>query len=478
MQYKLTMKTVFFLFGLLVANISFGQPVTKVLDAALKKLAHDEQIKHATISLYVVDTKSGIPIYDINSQAGLAPASCQKLITSVAAFEILGKDFHYYTYIGLDLSGPDKTIGSLFIIGRGDPTLGSWRWKSTADTMVFSKITAVLFKNHISSFGQPLYVDDIFYGLQPVPDGWIWQDIGNYYGAACYGFNWHENQYDLVLQPGEQEGDATLLVKTLPRVPGLIFQNTISTGARGSGDNGYIYASPFSSIAITVGTIPLQKGQFTITGSLPDPAVVFKAGLIEYLQSQKISIIDSSYSFINNRINNKPVSGPTRYIDSIASPSLDSINYWFLKKSVNLYGEAFLKAMAVQKYPFIKREQIYDSALAIIKNFWKERGIESSALNISDGSGLSPANRVTTNALVTVLQYARSQEWFPSFYNALPELNGIKMKDGYINGVRSFTGYVKSKSGKEYTFSFIINNFSGSAGMVREKMWKILDILK
>jgi D-alanyl-D-alanine carboxypeptidase/D-alanyl-D-alanine-endopeptidase (penicillin-binding protein 4) len=76
------------------------------------------------------------------------------------------------------------------------------------------------------------------------------------------------------------------------------------------------------------------------------------------------------------------------------------------------------------------------------------------------------------------MQYARQQSWFPSFYYALPETYGIKMKDGYITGVRSYTGYVKSKSGTEYTFSFIVNNFDGSAGTVREKMWKLLDILK
>jgi D-alanyl-D-alanine carboxypeptidase/D-alanyl-D-alanine-endopeptidase (penicillin-binding protein 4) len=76
------------------------------------------------------------------------------------------------------------------------------------------------------------------------------------------------------------------------------------------------------------------------------------------------------------------------------------------------------------------------------------------------------------------MQYAKNQSWFPSFYYALPETNGIKMKDGYISGVRSYTGYVKSKTGAEYTFSFIVNNFDGSAGTVREKMWKLLDVLK
>jgi len=164
----------------------------------------------------------------------------------------------------------------------------------------------------------------------------------------------------------------------------------------------------------------------------------------------------------------------THIIDSVLSPSLDSINYWFLKKSVNLFGEAFVKTIAYEKM----KNGSTDTGIAIIKDFWSKRGIEKSALNIIDGSGLSPANRITTNALVTVMQYAKQQPWFSSFYYDLPEMNGIKMKDGYINGVRSYTGYIKAKNGNEYTFSFIVNNFDGNPGTVREKMWKLLDILK
>ena len=171
---------------------------------------------------------------------------------------------------------------------------------------------------------------------------------------------------------------------------------------------------------------------------------------------------------------NQVVIPPQKLLVTNYSPPLDSINYWFLQKSVNLYGEAFVKTIAYEKTGFGST----DTGVNIIKDFWSRNGIEKSALNIIDGSGLSPANRVTTNALVTVMQYAKKQNWFSSFYNALPEQNGIKMKSGYIGGVRSYTGYIKSKSGTEYTFSFIINNYDGNPGAVREKMWKLLDVLK
>lgn len=95
-----------------------------------------------------------------------------------------------------------------------------------------------------------------------------------------------------------------------------------------------------------------------------------------------------------------------------------------------------------------------------------------------DGSGLSPQNRVTTNALVKVMQYARAQKWYASFLDALPEINGIKMKSGSIGGARSYTGYINAASGKQYTFAFIVNNYDGSSSDVVRKMWKVLDVLK
>ena len=119
-----------------------------------------------------------------------------------------------------------------------------------------------------------------------------------------------------------------------------------------------------------------------------------------------------------------------------------------------------------------------DTGVNIIKDFWSKHGIEKTALNISDGSGLSPANRITASSLTTALLYAKKQPWFSSFYNALPVINNSKMKSGSIGGVLSYTGYVKSKTDDDYTFAFIIDNFNGDGSALREKMWKVLDILK
>ena len=35
------------------------------------------------------------------------------------------------------------------------------------------------------------------------------------------------------------------------------------------------------------------------------------------------------------------------------------------------------------------------------------------------------------------------------------------MKSGSIGGVVSYTGYIKSKKGEQYTFAFVVNNYDG-----------------
>ena len=100
------------------------------------------------------------------------------------------------------------------------------------------------------------------------------------------------------------------------------------------------------------------------------------------------------------------------------------------------------------------------------------------ALNILDGSGLSPQNRVTAHSLVKVLQFARQRSWYQSFYHSLPVYNGMKIKSGSIGGARSFAGYHTSSKGDQFIVAIIVNNYDGSSTDIVRKMYKVLDVLK
>jgi serine-type D-Ala-D-Ala carboxypeptidase/endopeptidase (penicillin-binding protein 4) len=470
------MKTVYLIFSLMLATNCFAQSIAARLDAAMKTMQSDEQFKHAIISLFIVDSKTGKPVYDKNSQTGLAPASCLKVVTSVAAFELLKKDYRYATALGYDgaIAGSNLN-GNLFVKASGDPTLGSWRWEHTKMDTVLQRIVAALKQNNIAAINGDLIVDESKWETQATPRGWTWDDIGNYYGAGARALNWHENQYDLVLKPGKNTGDAVEVMGTDPELQVSALVNELRTGKLGSGDNSIIYLPEDGVTAYVRGTVQSPPGKtITVSGAMPNASVSFAKALIDLLQKNNISLSGKIKTGVYYAVRSEKTPEATKSLFEFYSPTLDSINYWFLQKSVNLYGEAMVKTIAYEEKEFGST----DSGVSIIKNFWAEKGIERSALNMIDGSGLSPANRVTTNALVTVMQYARKQDWFASFMNALPLQNGIKMKSGSIGGVRSYTGFVKSKTGADYSFAFIINNYGGSAGTVREKMWKLLDILK
>src|SRR5204863_2368213 len=114
---------------LFTSIISFTQTVQQRLNSAVQILLKDEQMKHAILSLSVVETNTGKVVYTLNEQVGLAPASTQKLFTSIAAFELLGNNYRFKTEIGYDGEIKNNILdGNFYLTGYGDPAFGSFRY--------------------------------------------------------------------------------------------------------------------------------------------------------------------------------------------------------------------------------------------------------------------------------------------------------------------------------------------------------------
>jgi len=458
-----TIKKLFLISSLLLSEYAFAQNVSKRLDSAYSKFEKDSQLSNAISSLYVINATTGEVVFDKNSKFGLPTASTLKIITAATAYELLGRDFRYETKFGYVGTIHNKSLtGNFYLKASGDPTFGSWRWKNTTDTFILQEILSSVKKLNITSFND-VTINDTGWNSETIPNGWIWQDIGNYYGAGASGFNWRENQFDVVMKSGRQIGDAVSIVKTNPKSP-VPLTSTVTSATKGSGDNAYVYYPLLERTAIVRGTIPVNENGFTISASNPIPKNSFDMMFRENLRTKlKITPMHLAAKLKD-----------TTFLSSHYSPALDSIVYWFLKKSINLYGEALIKTFAFQKTGSGET----GAGVEIVKNFWKEKGIPPSELNLVDGSGLSPLNRVTTHAQVMILKYAKTQPWFNGYYHAFPEYNEMKMKSGTINGVKGFCGYQKSKEGNEYIFSFLVNNYKGSSSAVVEKMYRVLNELK
>lgn len=451
----------------LLAMDGSAQTTSQRLQKAFAQFEKDDQLKHAISSLYVIDAKTGEVLFDKNSQIGLAGASTQKIVTAATAFELLGKEYLYKTELGYygELRN-DSLNGFLFIKPSGDPTFGSWRYETTKDVFIYDSWYSSLRKMGIKNISGSIYCDTRGYSQKTIPDGWIWQDIGNYYGAYTDILNWKENQTDLILKSGSKVGDKVEVVSW----SGAHSMELVAAG-KGTGDNAYAYF-PVNIAPVLAGTIPINEDSFKISVTNVYAKDEFVIGLADYVTSRNIIAKRLKTNTWNSLLVYSEIKEPFKSISVHYSPSLDSIIYWFLKKSINLYGEALIKTFAYEKQGFGST----DSGVNIVKKFWKEKGIDPDELNIYDGSGLSPMNRITTHAQVEVLKYAKSKDWFNYFYDALPEYNGMKMKSGTIGDVKGFCGYQKSKDGHEYIFSFLVNNYSGSS--VTAKMYKVLDELK
>lgn len=448
----------YFIFSTFACSSVYAQTNTRLI-SAWKKFNNDIQLRHASYSLSVVDVKTGQVVFSQNGDVGLAPASTLKAITSITSLYQLGADYRFKT--GLKQTGQieNGTLkGDLILTGANDPSLGSWRWEETKEQAVLTEFVDAIRKAGIKKISGSV----IGAGENHYPPGWIYQDLGNYYGSAPNELCWRENQYDIHLSPG-RAGQPVRMVKTVPQINYLQYKNELRTGRAGSGDNAYARLPVNNSLVYLQGSYALDQSKRRISAALPDPAFEAALRLTDTLNRLGITVSGKPQS-------KKPDSSALVSLAVHQSPPLSALIYWLNKKSINLYAEQLLRQTGDSAKT--------DNPIKYLQTFWQQKGIDSLSLNMKDGSGLSPGNRVTTNSLASILQKVRQENWFPAFYESLPVYNDMHMKSGSISDVLAYAGYQTNATGQEVSFSLIVNNYSGSTSAIRKKMFVLLDALK
>ncbi|SEA89226.1 D-alanyl-D-alanine carboxypeptidase/D-alanyl-D-alanine endopeptidase [Pedobacter hartonius] len=451
-------------------SFCFAQSSAQRLAQSFNNLLEDPQAKYAVCSICVLDANTGKQVYAKNENIGLATASTLKTITAATAFSLLGKDFRYQTTLGYSGSiGADGTLkGDVIITGGGDPTLASWRYDSSKENVVLNQWVAALKAAGIKKIEGKIIGDDHLWGTQSTPEGWTWQDMGNYFGAGPSALSWRENQFDIKLRAN----NAVSVLRTVPAMPYLTIVNELKVGEAGSGDRAYAYLPPLSTIAYLRGSWAAGIQKTGISVALPDPAFDAAFRLQDTLEKSGISVSNTATTSRQLSAASLPLPQAVQKLSTISSPSLAEIVFWLNKKSVNLYAEHLLRTIAWKA----GREATTGNGADVEIRYWSGRGLDKNALNIIDGSGLSPATRVTAAAMASILFQSQKEDWFPDFYKSLPENNGMKLKSGTINDVSAFAGYYTAGNGNKYVIVIIINNYSGSG--INPKLFRVLDALK
>lgn len=440
---------------------------------------NNKDLKSASIGFCVMEASTSSVIAEYNSHQFLVPASTLKVLTTSAALGILGNTFRYETKIMY--SGTlDKTTGilngDLVILGSGDPTLQSEYF--LRDSIPVTDNWAKVLKQKGIKEIKGRIIGDASGFERKIPSNWIWGDIGNYFGAVPCGLSYSDNKFKIIYNSRET-GSMAGSVKIKPHYLTHTLSVTSSVVARGSEDEAYVYGDPFSFAKTVIGSIPPNKKNYEVEAALPDPALLCAEAL--YTSLTEAGILCEQRRVTSEYFKSSVVV-PMQLLYTHTSPMLDNIVLYTNLKSNNMYCESLLLTLG---------KGSRDAGLEAIKNYWQKRGMDISELYMSDGSGLSRANSITTAFQCQLLtKIYRDSLHYRAFNASLPVAGksgsmsnlgkgtfieqNLRAKTGYINRVRGYCGYVITKNGKDLAFSILFNNYNCSAKEAKFELEKFL----
>lgn len=464
-------------------------PAQSRLENVIDKIAHDPSMAHASFGVCVIDVSSGKVLAKHEAERSIVPASSLKVLTTATALGILGPGYRFKTELQHDGTlGTDQQLdGNLYLKGYGDPTLGSDEMPGAAGfEAVMEQLRMAVQQRGIRRISGHVIGDATWFDSAETAATWQWVDMGNYYGAGVWALNLRDNLYHLHLRQTAKQGLTPTVQKVVPEVPGLSFVNELRSAAPGSGDNAYIYGSPYTYERYLRGTIPAGSGNFVIKGALPDPPLWSAQRLAADLRMVGI-LADKGATVQAHAASPSPA---RQVLHTIYSPPLRAIVEQTNMRSVNLYAEALLKAIGQAK----GKEGSAEAGLEAMEAYWKARGLKWAGVQLADGSGLSARNVVTPMFMASLMRnIALDKALFEPIYESLPvagESGGmsgllkgtpakgkVRAKTGTLARVRSFTGYATNSAGKLLAFCIIVNNFEGSGGDIRAKLAGIMQVM-
>lgn len=458
------------LFAYLLINSAFLYAQT-VTPPALQTFLNKESLRHAAVSFKAIDLETGKTLASHNEKMSLTTASTMKLVTTATSLDVLGSNYTYETrllYNGVLSNGILQ--GNLYIEGSGDPSLGSEFIDRDPQSFVNNFINAVKQAGIKRIEGDIIALDQLF-GYKGVSQKWLWEDLGNAYAPGIYGLSVFDNMCKIALKSGAA-GKGTVIIDIQPEIAELRLSNEV-VGAESSADDSYVSGIPFSYDRLLYGSIPANRSSFNVKSDIPDPGYFLACYLRDRLKAEGVVVKGeaTSYRLCSCLPDNASL------LAQETSPALSILIRVINVRSNNHYVEHL--------YKLLTETQGMD-----IPSYWKEKGLDASALFMADGSGISPKNAVSAGFFIELLQYMYAKEGKSgAFFQSLPlagregtvasflkgtSLDGkVHVKSGSISNVQAYAGYAESR-GKKYAFALIVNNFNGKRSELRKEMGKLL----
>jgi D-alanyl-D-alanine carboxypeptidase/D-alanyl-D-alanine-endopeptidase (penicillin-binding protein 4) len=446
-------------------QVAQTQAADTALTSAIDTILAHPRFAGSMVSVAVRDANTGEALYERDTDQRLNPASNMKLFTSAAAMDALGPDHRFTT----DLLATAPVIGGkvrsdLFLRGGGDPTMLAEDYRDLAAQLKAAGVQRV---------EGDLVADDSYFDDVPLATAWSWDDEPYYYSAVTSA---------LTVAPDTDYDSGTAIVETSPGSPGaeptvtlqpatdaVTIVNNATTSAAGSANTLSVEREHASDKVFVTGSIPANAGTNEEWVTVPDPTAYAADVLARALRAEGIEV--------KGAVKEGTTPDTAAVLASHDSMTLSELLVPFMKLSNNMHAEALVKTLGAEGP---SGTGSWPAGLTEVRKYAGAKGVDTGVVRISDGSGLSRFDLLTTDALADLLVAVRQEPWFRTWYDALPiagnadrftggtlrsrmrdtaAANNLHGKTGSMTSVTALSGYVTNADGRELVFSMISNNY-------------------
>jgi len=431
--------------------------VGKAVSDAARLTKNRATAQNCTVALRVVDLADGAVVLERNARTAVAPASNQKLVTSLSALVALGLDWQFETHVdAVGRRDGARLEGDLVVRGGGDPLFAEGD-PDHADERLAELARSVAARGVREVTGDLVLDLGTFADAAPAP-GWPTVDPWTSSYALAAGLTLNGGLVSYRVEP--QSAGARARSAFVPAPTGLIEKLDVATVAGRSNDVRLGLYESTGRLEL-VGSIGAGLSTFVGDFRHPDPVAYFGHVFSRHLASAGVRVAGGVRR-------ERDVAAGER-LATIATPwtdYLEPIN----THSNNAAADAVLLALGLVHEGRAEREAGARHVRAVLEGL----GTQTSDFVQIDGSGLSQDNRVTVEILSELLaRVAHSGDELREPFMASLAVAGstgtlanrmtgkaagrVLGKTGFIRGASALSGYVRTLEERELVFSIVVN---------------------
>ena len=422
--------------------------------ALLHAALAESGVPREAVAVYVQEVGAREPILTWNADRAMNPASTMKLVTTLAALEVLGPTYTWRTeaYAQGPVLG-DVLHGDLVLKGYGDPKLtleNFWLLLRDLRSRGLREIRGELVLDR--SFFAPQNRDPARFDNEPTRPYNVPPD------ALLLNFK------SVRLQFVPQEASDTVKIVSTPHLPQIEIVNQLALGA------GHCdfwperpQALPEPARLVFTGVFPSGCGEKSRNFALLSPN--------EYALTLFQQLWRELGGQFAGGVRDGSVAPDATLLATWESPPLSELIRDINKFSNNVMArQVFLTLSLAVEAPPVST----DKSVRAVREWARRANLELSELVIENGSGLSRIERISARGLAQVLLRGVSGPLMPEYLASLPipgidgtlrrRLNGspasgqAHIKTGYLEGVRAIAGYVLDQQGRWLVVVAVINH--------------------